>query len=159
MSSPPCLRWMIRRDLPQVLAIEAQSFEFPWCENEFINVLQQRNCIGMVAERQGRVLGFMVYELHSQMILLLNLAVAPAERRAGVGTALVDRLATKLSEQRRVRMAAEVRDSNLSTHCFLRSRGWRAKQVLRRPYCDCDDDAYLFEYAYQPAESLAACAN
>ena len=26
------IRWMIRRDMPEVLAIEEDSFEFPWSE-------------------------------------------------------------------------------------------------------------------------------
>ena len=58
------IRWMIRRDYAEVLAIEARGFEFPWCEDDFIRCLRQRNCIGMVAERDDRVAGFMVYELH-----------------------------------------------------------------------------------------------
>ncbi len=58
------IRWMIRRDMPEVLAIEHASFEFPWCEEEFLRVLRQRNCIGMVAEHaRSRVVGFMIYEL------------------------------------------------------------------------------------------------
>ena len=40
------IRWMIRRDMPEVLAIEHASFEYPWCEEEFLRVLRQRNCIG-----------------------------------------------------------------------------------------------------------------
>ena len=52
------IRWMIRRDMPEVLAIEHASFEFPWCEEEFLRVLRQRNCIGMVAEYGERVVGF-----------------------------------------------------------------------------------------------------
>ena len=49
------IRWMIRRDMPEVLAVEGESFEFPWCEEDFLRCLRQRNCIGMVAEqhRQG----------------------------------------------------------------------------------------------------------
>ena len=34
------IRWMIRRDMPEVLAIEHASFEFPWCEEEFLRVLR-----------------------------------------------------------------------------------------------------------------------
>ena len=44
------IRWMIRRDMPEVLDIENQAFEFPWTEEDFIRCLRQRNCIGMVAE-------------------------------------------------------------------------------------------------------------
>ena len=51
------IRWMIRRDMPEVLQIEAASFEFPWLEDDFIRCLRQRNCIGMVAEYDDRVVG------------------------------------------------------------------------------------------------------
>ena len=44
------IRWMIRRDMPEVLQIERTSFEYPWSEEDFIRCLRQRNCIGMVAE-------------------------------------------------------------------------------------------------------------
>ena len=40
------IRWMIRRDMPEVLAIESQSFEFPWSEEDFINCLRQRPALG-----------------------------------------------------------------------------------------------------------------
>ena len=70
------IRWMIRRDMPEVLAIEGESFEFPWLEEDFIRCLRQRNCIGMVAEHEDRVVGFMIYELHKTRIHVLNFAVA-----------------------------------------------------------------------------------
>jgi ribosomal-protein-alanine N-acetyltransferase len=40
------IRWMIRRDMPEVLEIERQSFEFSWTEEDFLCCLRQRNCIG-----------------------------------------------------------------------------------------------------------------
>ena len=68
------IRWMIRRDMPEVLAIEHASFEYPWCEEEFLRVLRQRNCIGMVAEHGERIVGFMIYELHRNKIQVLDFA-------------------------------------------------------------------------------------
>src|SRR5204862_6467086 len=58
------IRWMIRRDMPEVLHTEQQSFEFAWTEEDFLRCLRQRNCIGMVAEHGEKVVGFMIYELH-----------------------------------------------------------------------------------------------
>ena len=80
------IRWMIRRDMPEVLAIEVESFEFPWLEDDFIRCLRQRNCIGMVAEHEDRVVGFMIYELHKTRIHVLNFAVAKSFRHCGVGS-------------------------------------------------------------------------
>ena len=80
------IRWMIRRDMPEVLEIEERSFEFPWTEEDFIRCLRQRNCIGMVAEHDERVVGFMIYELHKTRLHLLNFCVHRDLRRRGVGT-------------------------------------------------------------------------
>ena len=78
------IRWMIRRDMPEVLGIEEASFEFPWLEEDFIRCLRQRNCIGMVAEYDDGVVGFMIYELNKSRIQVLNFAVHPDHRRSGL---------------------------------------------------------------------------
>ncbi len=93
------IRWMIRRDMPEVLAIEHASFEFPWCEEEFLRVLRQRNCIGMVAEHGERVVGFMIYELHKSKLQILELRRVPRVSVArGVGRQMVAKLVGKLLE-------------------------------------------------------------
>jgi [ribosomal protein S18]-alanine N-acetyltransferase len=142
------IRWMIRRDMPEVLAIEAHSFEFPWSEDDFIRCLRQRNCIGMVAERDERVVGFMIYELHRNRLHILNFAVHPDFRRSGVGHQMATKLIGKLSPQRRSRVLLEVRETNLGAQLFFRDLGFRAISVLRDFYDDTTEDAYLMEYHY-----------
>src|SRR5690348_7870597 len=114
------IRWMIRRDMPEVLAIEHASFEYPWCEEEFLRVLRQRNCIGMVAEHGEQIVGFMIYELHRNKIHVLDFAAHPEFRRRGVGRQLVAKLVGKLSSQRRNRIALYVRETNLAAQLFFR---------------------------------------
>ena len=115
------IRWMIRRDMPEVLAIEGNSFEFPWSEDDFIRCLRQRNCIGMVAEHDERVAGFMIYELHKTRLHILNFAVHPDYRRRGVGAQMVEKLIGKLSYQRRTRILLEIRETNLPAQLFFLS--------------------------------------
>ncbi len=107
------IRWMIRRDMAEVLEIENGGFEFPWSEDDFIRCLRQRNCIGMVAEHAEHVVGFMIYELHKTRLHLLNLAVGNHYRRRGVGVQMLSKLIAKLSMQRRTRVLLEVRETNL----------------------------------------------
>ena len=78
------IRWMIRRDMPEVLRIEQASHDYPWCEEDFLRCLRQRNCIGMVAEVGEKVVGFMIYELHKTKLHIMNFAVHPDCRRAGI---------------------------------------------------------------------------
>ena len=145
------IRWMIRRDMPEVLQIETESFEFPWCEDDFIRCLQQRNCIGMVAEVNDRVVGFMIYELHRTRLHVLNFAVAASCRRRGIGSQMVAKLISKLSHQRRTRIVLEVRETNFPAQVFFREHGFRAVSILRGYYDDTPEDAYTMEYRYEPA--------
>lgn len=140
------IRWMIRRDMPEVLQTEQDSFEFSWTEEDFLRCLRQRNCIGMVAEQGERVVGFMIYELHKQKLHILNFAVHPGYRRGAVGAQMVAKLISKLSSHRRTRITLEVRETNLPAQLFFRSQGFRAVRVLRHFYEDSGEDAFLMQY-------------
>ena len=140
------IRWMIRRDMPEVLAIEHASFEFPWCEEEFLRVLRQRNCIGMVAECGERIVGFMIYELHRNRIHVLDFATHPEFRRHGVGRQMVSKLVGKLSTQRRNRIVLCVRETNLPAQLFFRVVGFRAMEVIREHFQDTGEDGYGMLY-------------
>jgi len=144
------IRWMIRRDMPEVLGIEEEGFEFPWSEDEFLRCLRQRNCIGMVAEHDERVVGFMIYELNKTRIHVLNFAVARDHRRCGVGRQMISKLLGKLSSQRRTRITLEVRERNLPAQLFFRANGFRAVSVLRSFYHDTPEDAYLMQFRHRP---------
>lgn len=140
------IRWMIRRDMSEVMAIENASFSCAWTEEDFLRCLRQRNCIGMVAEQGEKVVGFMIYELHKEKLHILNFAVHPAFRRAGVGVQMVNKLINKLSSHRRTRIELEVRETNLSAQLFFRHQGFRCKHTLRRFY-ENNEDAYHMVYA------------
>ena len=150
------IRWMIRRDFPEVLEIERVSFEFPWDEEEFLTCLRQRNCIGMVAEINHEIVGFMIYELHKSMLRVLNFAVAPEFRRQSVGSRLSDRLISKLNHKRREEIIIEVRETNLAAQLFFRSQGFRAVRTLRNFYDHGDvlEDAYHMSYRLAAKEEL-----
>ena len=140
------IRWMIRRDMPEVLQTEQDSFEYAWTEEDFLRCLRQRNCIGMVAEQGEKVVGFMIYELHKAKLHILNFAVHPASRRAGVGAQMVAKLISKLSSHRRTRITLEVRETNLPAQLFFRAQGFKAVRVLRAFYEDSGEDAFLMQY-------------
>jgi len=153
------IRWMIRRDMPEVLNIEESSFEFPWSEEDFIRCLRQRNCIGMVAEYDEKVVGFMIYELHKDQLHVLNFSVRPDVRRSNIGMQMVNKLTGKLSQQRRNRIVLEIRETNLAAQMFFRNLGFKAVAVLRDYYDDTVEDAYVMQYRYkgevaQPVEPV-----
>lgn len=158
--SEPHIRWLIRRDMQEVTAIERASFDSWWCEEEFIRCLRQRNTIGMVAEIPAmgsvgyKVGGYMVYELHKRRLHLINFAVHPDHRRSGIGRAMVDKLKSKLSDDHRTELWLEVRDSNLDAQLFFRAMGFRAIRVLKDYYEDTTDDAYQMQYLHREPSVL-----
>src|SRR5207244_11664061 len=115
------IRWMIRRDMPEVLQAEQESFEFSWTEEDFLKCLRQRNCIGMVAEHNEKVVGFLIYELHKAKLNVLNFAVHPSYRRVAVGRQMVAKLIGKLSSHRRTRITLAVRETNLAAQLFFKA--------------------------------------
>ena len=128
------------------MQIEQDCFEFPWTEEDFLTCLRQRTCIGMVAERDEQIHGFMIYELFKQQLHLLNFAVAPASRRQGIGAEMVAKLKHKLSQQRRNEIVLSVRESNLPAQMFFREHDFRAMGIVRGYYDDTDEDAYRLRF-------------
>ena len=141
------IRWLIRRDMGEVLEIEKQAFEFAWSEEDFLCCLRQRNCIGMVAEHNHRIVGFMIYELHKDKLHILNFAVCEDARRRGVGSQMVLRLVDRLSQQRRKEIVLEVREGNVPAQMFFQKQDFRAITILRAHYDDTAEDAYIMRYS------------
>jgi len=145
---------MIRRDMPEVLDVEQEAFEFPWSDEDFTRCLRQRNCIGMVAEVGDSVVAFMIYELHRTRLHVLNFAVRRSHRRLGIGSQMMEKLFAKLSVERRDRILLEVRERNLPAQLFFRSLGYRAITVLKDFYEDTTEDAYLMQYLSGEASTM-----
>lgn len=140
------INWMIRRDMPEVIVIEDKCFEFPWIEMDFIRRLRQRNCIGMVASYDSRIIGYIVYELHKDHLHVLNMAVSPEFHRRQVGTGIINNLIGKLSHTRRTKITLDVRETNLAAQLFFRATGFMATSVIRDFYDETPEDAYQMEW-------------
>ena len=140
------VRWMVRRDFAQVLAIEETCFEFPWTEQEFRQCLQQPNCLGMVAEHEGRIVGFVVYETPKNRIFVTNIAVEPEFQRHGIARQMIQKLVTKMIYQQRHKIAVEIRETNLSALLCFRALGFRAATILKNFYENQSEDAYVLQY-------------
>lgn len=153
------VRWLIRRDMPEVLDIESTSFEFPWTQDDFIACLQQRNCIGMVAELEGEVVGYIVYEMGRADFHVMNLAVRPDVRRRGVGQQLITKIISKLRTGQRTEVGLEVRETNLAAQLFFRRLGFQAIRVLKDFYEDTVEDAYSMEYSLDAVTNTTTPQN
>jgi [ribosomal protein S18]-alanine N-acetyltransferase len=152
------LRWMITRDLPEVMAADAHAVDPAHSEDNFRRLLRARNVIGLVAEREDRVVGHMIYAMHRDHLELIRLAVHPDARRTGVASALLTKLLGKLGPKRG-RIECVVPEEATDLHVCLRSRGYFAYGVVRdRPETGRDSYQFALHRDPEPAAPIAAHA-
>lgn len=137
------IRWMIRRDLPDVLDIDARSFFEPWSEADFVTQLRRRECIPHVLELDERVVGYLLFNQLKDRLQVLRLAVHPGWRRMNVATDLVLHLLRRLHEARQ-RIVLDCPERLLEAQLFLRATSFQATAILPG-YCADGSDAYRFE--------------
>lgn len=141
------VRWLIRRDLAQVVEIEQLCFPSPWSEKEFLEYLRNRSCIGYVVTPAGndrQVLGFAIKQFAVDRAEITNLAVHPSCWRRGHGRRLVAHLQAEV--ERRELLLVCVRETNVTAQVFFRACGFRLTHVERDFYADIDEERYCFEW-------------
>ncbi len=145
--------WLCRFHLPEVMEIERTSFDMPWTERELMRVLRGKKVVGrVVVGLDDAVRGFYVVDLQRRWIDLLNIAVHPDYRRRGIGTIMVENLASKINPLHpRLGVATNVSDKNLTGHLFFRALGFRATGVIQDAYDEIPGDAYHFELRVKSA--------
>jgi ribosomal-protein-alanine N-acetyltransferase len=154
------IRWKIRRDLSQIMAIERESFDDPWNEEHFrdiTDITKNKTIMTMVCEEEvDRIRGFIVYGLRAKSYHLLNLAVTSSARRQGIATQFIARIQDNCSSKRHT-ITTVVREANLTGQLFFRSCGFRANRITRK-YFRNGEDAYHMEWdahGYTPTNRIA----
>lgn len=123
-------RWMIRRDMEDVIAIELASFSEPWELEDYLRFLRRRNSIGHIIESsEGVIYGAMVYTLNPRHLHVDRLVVHPCNRQQGYGSEMIDKLKGKLSTYRRSRITIDVDDGSLEFCRWLAKRDFRAVRI------------------------------
>ena len=124
------LRWMLRRDEPEVLAIAAQT-PFRLDSEKLNGWMRRANCIGYVAEHSERVIGFVIIQHTRRRYGILHLAVHAGFRQHGVAGALLEKLESQLTAApgRRNVIDAMIPESDLEMLQFFRHMGYHGSLV------------------------------
>jgi ribosomal-protein-alanine N-acetyltransferase len=148
------IRWMIRRDLNEVVEIEKSSFKFPWGIENFTSQLKKRNIIGMVSTdaQTDEILGYMVYGLYSDHLHLISFAVKEKYRRLRIGTEMIEKLIRKLNPKRRTSIRSHVRVDNFEALKFCREAGFRITSYEESYFKEYDIDAYAIRCSIREPE-------
>ena len=135
------IRRLAYSDLPSVLAIERRSFPTPWALAMFVLELSKPSGICLAATGSRGLVGYLVCSRYADVWHLMNVAVMPDHRRAGIATTLIQRLFEEAGED--ARYTLEVRTSNAEAIAMYRRFGFRSAGRRRRYYHDNGEDALI----------------
>jgi [ribosomal protein S18]-alanine N-acetyltransferase len=131
------LRAMTPADLAAVAAIEAASFRVPWSEAAFRHELDipfSRAYVAHPAGESGTIAGYVVLWLVADEIHLLDLAVDPRCRRAGVGDLLARRVVDEARTGKARLVTLEVAERNHAGRRLYERLGFAATLVRKNYY-------------------------
>jgi ribosomal-protein-alanine N-acetyltransferase len=148
-AEPVALRPFRPEDVPPVAAVERQVFTDPWPESFFHGELSHPGVYAMIAERDGRLSGYILAWLSSGSGHIGNLAVVPEERRRGVARRLLGDLLERAGSLGIRSLVLEVRVSNFAAQALYRAQGFRLAGLRRGYYRDTGEDALVMEWRAQ----------
>lgn len=123
-------------DLEAVAAIERAAFPVPWSRALFEKELEHDWSTLLVAESGGEVAGFIVFWIIQDEVHLLDMAVHPGHRQAGLGRRLL-RGCLEAGRTAGARIVTlEVRPSNDAARHLYGAHGFQTVGVRKRYYED-----------------------
>ena len=138
------IRPLLESDLGQVTAIEEACFATPWSERTFRNLLRRPDAVLFSAVDEGeRVAGYAAVWFVGREAELGDLAVAPGDRRRGIGGELVEAVLGEARRRGVVQIFLEVREGNQSAQGLYRSRGFEIVGRRRGYYAGPAEDALI----------------
>jgi ribosomal-protein-alanine N-acetyltransferase len=136
------IRRLTYADLPQIIAIERRAFPTPWSLAMFVLELSKPASVCLAALRGGQMVGFLICSRYDTVWHIMNVAVDPDRRRAGIATAMLTDLLRRI-DGASARFTLEVRESNSGAIELYKRFGFRAAGRRRRYYQDNGEDAVI----------------
>ena len=134
--------------LSPVLELERVCFSLPWSREAFLPELTDPACCWLAAMADGALAGYAGFRAVLDEGYISNIAVSPALRRQGIGTALV-RAMQEEGRRRQLRfLTLEVRVGNAPARHLYERMGFREAGLRPRYYEKPREDALLMTYDY-----------
>lgn len=144
----PQIRDATDRDLPRIVEIERLAFSAPWSLNSFQRELTLPFSRLTVSTAGGRnsaaISGFLCRWIVADECHVLNIAVHPDFRRAGIGAELLGVAIAEARAKDAKIITLEVRRSNLAARCLYRKYAFEERR-LRKHYYGPGEDAIVME--------------
>jgi [ribosomal protein S18]-alanine N-acetyltransferase len=143
-------------DMEQVQTIELYSFATDaWTKKVFLNYFRACPELFLVAVLGRRITGYIITCAGSRTAELDSIAVAPRERRQGVGQALLDQTVAQLRLRRIKTWWLMVETTNESAIQFYERYGFERAKLVKRYYA-AKRDAWRMRLSLESPTATAA---
>ena len=147
------IRRMTIEDVDAVHGIEEATFPKPWSREAFVQEMTKNACARyLVAEEDGKVIGFAGAWIVLDEAHVTNIAVEKSCRGRGIGKLLTQGLMQYAANLGVVYMTLEVRKSNIVAQSLYKALGFEYVGVRKRYYEDNGEDAFLFCCQHMPEQ-------
>ncbi len=137
------IRLAEEKDLTAVEKIESGSFSEPWSKPSFQQLLYDPGCLFLVAEGEGKVLGYAIGWIGLEELHIGNLAVDPPKRGEGIGRGLLIALISRGVKKECKMATLELRESNQIALNLYAKEGFKPVAVRRNYYRRPKEDAIV----------------
>jgi ribosomal-protein-alanine N-acetyltransferase len=133
------------RDLSAIEEIERVSYPTPWSRSMFAGEIGKPTsvCLGAFDPEGDLLVGYLIVSRYVDAWHVMNVAVAPEQRRRGIAGRLLRELFERTGRDDRRGYTLEVRVSNADAIALYEKLGFRSHGVRRGYYTDNREDALI----------------
>ncbi len=126
-------RPMVARDLDAIMQIEPHIYSHPWTRGNFSDSLKSEHS-AWVLEADDQIIGYSLMMMVLDEAHLLNLSIAKAYQKQGLGRLLLEYMIQVARQQKAANMFLEVRASNISAIALYENIGFNEMAIRRNYY-------------------------
>ncbi len=140
------VRRMQEEDVWTVSRIEQEVFSMPWSRKGFLDALNLDNTLFLVAEEDGRIVGYLGMYLSLEEGEITNVAVAEPSRGKGIGGLLLSEIKKEAKRRSIEKISLEVRVSNQTAIRLYERNGFQICGIRKDFYQLPKEDAYVMVF-------------
>ncbi len=137
------IRRLQLRDLSAIEQIERASYPTPWSRSMFAGELAKPSSICLGAFLHDRLIGYLIVSRYVDAWHVMNVAVAPEQRRRSIASNLLSALFELTGGDDRRGYTLEVRVSNAGAIALYEKLGFASRGIRRGYYTDNREDALI----------------
>ena len=144
---------LLENHIDKIAELEKLCFSEPWSAEAILDSFRS-GTVFLVAEKQGKVLGYVGIKPVLDEGYITNVAVFPEYRRMGVGSALMQNLDKLAADKNLSFISLEVRRSNLPAISLYESFGYKSEGIRKNFYREPLEDAIIMTKRFVSYEDI-----